>query len=196
MGLKRLFARKLLFVPIGLALISCSNEPPKPSTAGTSAPPASLATPTSEAAEVKACDFLSLADAQQIMGAPMKVSPGTRATRVCMYEEVAERPKSMGPGRVSLTVNKYGSDSEENNHWARLKEVRNIAPGEKNVSALSGLGDEAWWTGHIEKGKTDVAAVIVRHGSYDFELDNMVIGYFASPDAMKSVAKRITGQLK
>lgn len=30
----------------------------------------------------------------------------------------------------------------------------------------------------------------------DFALDTMVIGYFASPDAMKSVARRISGQLK
>lgn len=125
----------------------------------------------------------------------MKIAPGSRPKRVCMYEEVTAKPNSMGPGRVTLTVNKRNSQEAENHAWSNLKEVRHVQAGEKNVQALSGIGDEAWFTGNIEKGKVGVASILVRKGASDFALDNMVIEYRASPDTMKAIAKRVAAQL-
>src|SRR5260370_32757528 len=177
-----------------LFLESC-NQPSPPaggsiSNSSTAAAPASSSMP-----EFNACTLFSVADAQQIMGAPMKVAPGTRAAKVCMYEEVTARPNSLGPGRISLTVNKRGSSAEENSGWARIKDVRHLEPGQKNVTALSGVGDEAWWDGHIEKGKIGVAGILAPKVNSDFILASMVIEDVGSPDALKAIAKRVAGQL-
>ena len=63
--------------------------------------------------------------------------------------------------------------------------------GQENVALLSGLGDEAYFTGNTQKGKVGVASVIVRKGRYDAELDSMVLEYRAPLQKMKSVAERI-----
>jgi|SRR5215472_3198066 len=195
MGTKSSVSAKIAAAALCFLLWSCSSEQPKSSNAGGNASPSLPVNSQPQEAEVNACSFFSLADAQQIMGAPMKVSPGSRAAKVCMYEEVAARPNSMGPGHVSLTVNKRGSQAEEATGWARIREVRHLEAGQKNVSALNGIGDEAWWDGHVEKGKIGVAGIIARKGNSDFMLDSMVLEYVGSPDAMKSIAKRIAGQL-
>jgi hypothetical protein len=101
----------------------------------------------------------------------------------------------MGPAHLSLTLNQRKSVEEENKDWARLKEVRNLEPGFKNLRVLTGMGDEAYFTGNAEKGMAGIAAVIVRKGRSHFTLDSQVIEYRASPDAMKSVAKRIVDQM-
>lgn len=195
MGISSSVFAKIAAVTLCFLLWSCSSDQPKASNAEGNTSPALTINSQSPEAEVNACSFFSAADAQQIMGAPMKVSPGSRAAKVCMYEEVTARPNSMGPGRVSLTLNKRGSQSEETSGWARVREVRHLEAGQKNVSALNGIGDEAWWDGHVEKGKIGVAGIIARKGNSDFMLDSMVIEYVGSPDAMKSIAKRIAGQL-
>jgi hypothetical protein len=112
-----------------------------------------------------------------------------------MYEEVTARPNSVGTGTVALTLIQHKTAEEENGAWAQLKEVRHLQPGEKNVQVLNGIGDEAYFTGNTQKGKVGVAGVIVRKGNSQFMLDNMVLEYVASPDALKAVAKRIAGQL-
>jgi hypothetical protein len=112
-----------------------------------------------------------------------------------MYEEVTAKPGSIGPGTVALTIDKSSSKDAEDRSWAGMKEVRHLQAGEKNVKPLSGIGDEAWWTGNIQKGKAGVASVIVRKGDSHFAIDEMVLEYRGSPDAMKNVAKRIAGQL-
>lgn len=129
------------------------------------------------------------------MGAPMKKAEMQTRPIVCMYEEVTPRPNTIGPARFSLTLNKSKSKAEEDKDWANLKEVRHLQVGQKNTQALAGIGDEAWFTGNTEKGKVGVAAVIVRKGSSEFMLDSMVLEYRASPEAMKTLAKRIAGQL-
>jgi hypothetical protein len=153
--------------------------------------------PSSSAAEQdnsKVCALFSAADAQAIMGAPMKLKPD-RGQIVCMYEEVTARPNSIGKGTVALTLVQHKTSEEENRAWAQLKEVRHLQPGQKNTQVLSGIGDEAYFTGNTEKGKVGVAAVIVRKGTSHFMLDSMVLEYVASPDALKAVAKRIAGAL-
>lgn len=175
---------------IAILCVGCTGSTP---TAGRSSEPAPSPASTPE---VNACEFLSPADAEQVMGAPMKKSATQTQPVVCMYEEVTARPNSLGPARFSLTVNKRKSKDDEDKDWANLKEVRHLQAGQKNTQALSGIGDEAWFTGNTEKGKVGVAAVIVRKGSSNFMLDSMVLEYRASPEAMKSLAKRIAGQLQ
>jgi hypothetical protein len=177
-----------------LLLGACNGTQPAAGSAGAGGAP-QTAHAASAAPEFNACSLFTVNDAEQIMGAPMKIAPGSRAAKVCMYEEVTTRPNSMGPGRVSLTVNKRESTQQESQGWASLKEVRHLEAGQKNTSALSGIGEEAWWTGHVEKGKIGVAGIIARKGNSDFALDSMVIEYAGSPDAMKSIATRIAGQL-
>jgi hypothetical protein len=142
----------------------------------------------------RVCALFSAADAEKIMGAAMKPKPN-RGQTVCMYEEVNARPNSVGTGTVALTLIQHKTAEEENRAWAQLKEVRHLQPGQKNVQVLNGIGDEAYFTGNTEKGKVGVAGVIVRKGNSQFMLDNMVLEYVASPDALKAVAKRIAGQL-
>lgn len=145
---------------------------------------------------VDACQYLSAADAQSIEGAPMQRSSLPKNQNVCRYDEVTAKPGALGPAILSLTINQGKSADDENRHWANLKEVRHLQQGQKNVAVLSGLGDEAYFTGNTQKGKVGVASVIVRKGKYDAELDSMVLEYRASPQEMKSIAKRIASQLE
>jgi len=147
-----------------------------------------------QSAGANACAMLSAEDAQKIMGAPMQLKKLSNPS-VCMYEEVTARPNAMGKGTVSLAVNKRSSKAAEDAGWAQLKEVRHLKAGEKNVQALGGIGDEAYFTGNTVKGKVGVSGVIGRKGNSDLMLDVMVMEYVASPEALKSVAKRIADGL-
>ena len=77
-----------------------------------------------------------------------------------------------------------------------MKVVRRLKSGEKNITQLSGIGDEAWLDGHIEKGKVGVGGVLARKGSADLMLESATLGYRASAEQLKSVAKRIADELK
>jgi len=143
--------------------------------------------------QLNACVLLSTADAQSILGAPMKQAK-TQNPKVCMYEEASPK-EGASVGRVSLTVNERASADAETRGWASLKEVRHLKAGEKNVQTLTGIGNEAYFTGNVEKGKIGVAAVVARKGRSDLMLDVMVLEYRASPDALKALAKRIADQL-
>jgi hypothetical protein len=138
--------------------------------------------------------MFSAADAQAIMGAPMTLSPGHGAI-VCMYVETSPKPGE-DTARVSLTLSVYKSTEEEARAWHNTKVIRSLRPGEKNISQLSGIGDEAWFDGHIEKGKLGVGGVLARKGKSDFKLESAVLAYRASPDVLKSTAKKIADQLQ
>ena len=187
-------------IPVSLAVLAflvftgCSNSQPSGSGVASSPTNTGPAAAPVDQDNSKVCALFSAADAQKIMGAPMKPKPN-RGQTVCMYEEVTERPNSVGTGTVALTLIQHKTADEENRAWAQLKEVRHLQPGQKNVQVLNGIGDEAYFTGNTEKGKVGVAGVIVRKGNSHFMLDNMVLEYVASPDALKAVAKRIAGQL-
>ena len=142
---------------------------------------------------VNACSFFSAADAQSILGAPMTYSK-TQNPAVCMYVETSPKDGA-SVGRVSLTVNERASEDAEAKGWASIKEVRHLQAGQKNVAVAPGIGDEAFFTGNVEKGRIGVAAVVARKGRSDFMLDVMVLEYRASPDALKAVAKRVADQL-
>jgi hypothetical protein len=178
-------------------LISCSSPSTSNNAPGSSpaASQSSAATqPESPAAVIDPCSKFSAADAQAIMGVPMKLSPGHGAI-VCMYNEAA--PKAgMDTARVSLTLSVHKSPEEENRAWNNTKVIRRLKPGEKNIAQLSGIGDEAWFDGHIEKGKVDVGGVLARKGSSDFMLESATLGYRASAEQIKAIAKRIADELK
>lgn len=189
----------------GLALVcsllsSCSGGKTKNETGGVTLPPAGSAPSPSEtpaqASQVNVCKFFSEADAQSIMGVPMKRSDKTNPQRNCMYEEATARPNSIGPGTIALTLDQHQTTGDEEKAWTEVKEVRHLQAGQKNVQALTGIGDEAYFTGNSQKGKVGVAGIIVRQGKSDFMLDSMVLEYMASPTAMKSVAKKVADQLK
>ena len=187
-------AAPLAFLTL-LFFTGCSRTS-QPASGGVTSPPANTTAVASPADQdnSKVCALFSAADAEKIMGAPMKPKPN-RGQTVCMYEEVTARPNSIGTGTVALTLVQHKTADEESRARAQLKEVRHLQPGQKNVQVLSGIGDEAYLTGNTEKGKVGVAGVIVRKGNSHFMLDNMVLEYVASPDALKTVARRIAGQL-
>ena len=186
----------VLFLILFLIGCSNSNQPATPSSSNgaTLPPPSPAPANSSEQDNSKVCALFSAADAEKIMGAPMKPKPGHGAT-VCMYEEVTARPNSIGPGTVALTLNQHKTAEEENRARAQMKDVRHLQAGEKNVQVLNGIGDEAFFTGNTQKGRVGVSGVIVRKGNSHFAVDTMVLEYVASPEAMKSIAKRIADPL-
>lgn len=123
----------------------------------------------------------------------MKLSRGQGAI-VCMYEEASpEAPATSA--KVSLLVNVRKSVEEADRTWNNTKVVRRLKPGEKNIMQLSGIGDEAWFDGHIEKGKVDTGGVLARKGKSTFALESATLSYRASAEELKRVAKRIADAL-
>jgi hypothetical protein len=177
-----------------LLLTGCSSNSQPSAGRTTTSPAEAPAAAPADQDNSRVCALFSAADAEKIMGAPMKLKPN-RGQTVCMYEEVTARPNSVGTGTVALTLIQHKTAEEENRAWAQLKEVRHLQAGQKNVQILNGVGDEAFFTGNTEKGKVGVAGVIVRKGNSHFMLDNMVLEYVASPDALKAQAKQIAGRL-
>jgi hypothetical protein len=177
-------------------LLNSCNGPSSGSGAAAPAPPAApnaAQQPQAPAPQVDPCGKFSAADAQSIMGVPMKIVPGHGAN-VCMYDEAS--PKSaVETARISLMLNVRSSAEEESRAWNNIKVIRRLSPGEKNIAQLSGIGDEAWFDGNMQKGKVGVGGVIVRKGKSDFMLDSATLSYRASAEQMKSVAKRIAGEL-
>src|SRR5437899_12782893 len=96
-------------------LFSCSSSSANRNAASPATPTPSASSdtqPQSPAAQIDPCSMFSAADAQAIMGAPMKLLPGHGAI-VCMYELAS--PKSGSEfARVSLTLNVNKSPEEEN----------------------------------------------------------------------------------
>ena len=191
---------KISLLLVVIALGGCSSKPAENSASGVTVGPNSAATPTADAStednSFNACSLLSAADAEQIMGAPMHLSAIKTQPTTCRYDEVTPEPGALGPAILSLTAVQSKSVEDENRAWASIKETRHLQAGEKNVQPISGIGEEAYFTGNTQKGKVGVAAVVARKGKSHFALDSQVLEYRASPDAMKSIAKRIADGLK
>jgi hypothetical protein len=134
------------------------------------------------------CALFSADDAAKIMGGPMKLKPNMGAT-VCIYE------LTEGYGTAALTVIKSTDKAAEDLKWASIKETRHLQAGQKNTKPLAGVGDEAWFTGNVEKGKAGVSAIIARKGNAHFALDVMTLDYRASPEQMTAIARRIASTL-
>jgi len=142
------------------------------------------AAPNQAAPNAAVCALFSVADAQRIMGGPMKPKPNMGAT-VCMYE------LTEGYGTVALTVVKSNDKAAADRAWASIKETRHLQSGQKNTKPVAGIGGEAWFTGNVEKGKIGVAAIVARKGNAHFAIDVMTLDYRASPEALTDVAKTV-----
>ncbi|HEV3139993.1 MAG TPA: hypothetical protein VGY57_05735 [Vicinamibacterales bacterium] len=134
------------------------------------------------------CALFTTADAQRIMAGPMKPVQN-RGAIVCMYE------LTEGSGTVALTVVKSKEKAAEDRAWASIKEVRHLQTGQKNTRPLAGVGDEAWFTGNVEKGKVGVSAIVARKGNAHFAIDVMTLDYRASPEALTEVAKKVASAI-
>ena len=66
----------------------------------------------------------------------------------------------------------------------------------KNITKLSGIGDEAWFDGNAEKGKVAIGGILAHKGKADFALQSAVLQYRSSLDKMKEIARRIAGKLQ
>jgi hypothetical protein len=192
------------FTALALFLLSilsvlCGSSSSKTASSAATPTPASAASgssdvqPQSPKAEIDPCSLFSPADAQEITGVPMKLSPGHGAI-VCMYEETSPKP-GLDTARISLMVNVEKSVEREAKEWQNTKEIRRLKPGEKNITKLSGIGDEAWFDGNAEKGKVGIGGILARKGKADFALQSAVLQYRSSLDKMKEIARRIAGQL-
>jgi hypothetical protein len=190
------------FLAFILSLLSASCGTSSSKTEGaTSATPTPASTssgsgdvqPQSPKADIDPCSLFSPADAQTITGVPMKLAPGHGAI-VCMYEETSPKP-DMDTARISLMVNVARSMEEEDREWKNTKDIRRLKPGEKNITKLSGIGDEAWFDGNAEKGKVSIGGILARKGKADFALQSAVLQYRSSLEKMKEMARRIAGQL-
>jgi hypothetical protein len=184
-----------------LLAISCSspssntaNSNPATPTPASASSGSSDTQPQSPKAQIDPCSIFSPEDAQAITGAPMKLAPGHGAI-VCMYEEASPKP-GFDTARVSLMLNVENSVEKEAKEWQNTKEVRHLKPGEKNVTQLSGIGDEAWLDGNVEKGKVGLGGILVRKGKADFALQSAVLQYRSSLEKMKEIARRIAGKLE
>jgi hypothetical protein len=183
-----------------LLLVSCSGSPSNSGAASpTPATPASSTgsrdtQPQSPRAEIDPCSLFSPEDAQAITGVPMKVSPGHGAI-VCMYEETTPQP-GLDTARVSLMLTVERSVDQETKEWKNTKELRRLKTGEKNITQLSGIGEEAWFDGHAEKGKVGLGGILVRKGKADFALQSAVMQPRASLEKMKEISRRIADKLQ
>jgi hypothetical protein len=183
----------LFSVSCGSSSSNTAGQNPASPTPAAASSGASSVQPQSPKAQIDPCSLFSPADAQVITGAPMKLSPG-HGDIVCMYEETSPKP-DMDTVRISLMVNVAGSMEEEDREWKNTRDIRRLKPGEKNVTKLSGIGDEAWFEGNAEKGKVAVGGILARKGKADFALQSAVLQYRSSLEKMKEIAKRIADRL-
>ena len=183
----------LISVSCGSSSSNTASQSPANPTPAAASSGASSVQPQSPKAEIDPCSLFSPADAQEITGVPMKLSPG-HGDIVCMYEETSPKP-DMDTARISLMVNVARSMDEEDKEWKNTKDIRRLKPGEKNVTKLSGIGNEAWFDGNVEKGKVGVGGILARKGKADFALQSAVLQYRSSLEKMKEIAARIAGKL-
>lgn len=182
----------LFLVSCGSSSSNTASQSPASATPTAASSGSSSVQPQSPKAQIDPCSLFSPADAQEITGVPMKLSPGHRD--VCMYEEASPKP-NMDTVRVSLMLNVAGSMEEEDKAWKDTKDIRRLKPGEKSVAKLSGIGDEAWFYGNAENGKVAVGGIMARKGKADFALQSSVMQYRSSLEKIKEIARRIAARL-
>jgi hypothetical protein len=93
-------------------------------------------------------------------------------------------------------LNVETSIEKEAKEWKNTKELRRLQPGEKNITQLSGIGEEAWFDGHAENGKVGLGGILVRKGKADFALQSAVMQPRASLEKMKEISRRIADKLQ
>ena len=166
--------------------------PAAPGGGVTLGPPPSNVAAQPQVVTANPCTLFTAADAQILMGAPMKLSRARRAADVCMYEEVTARPNSMGPGVISLTVDQMRPDQRQ--MLVPVSDSKRTASS-RNMVEIPGVGDGAWFKGQVADRKISVGSLIVHKGNWTFTLESSVMEYRVSLDAMKATAQKIASQL-
>jgi hypothetical protein len=186
--------RYSICIPAGMAAVALmlccgcgeSGAPSKPI-------PAKAAQPAANSGQqplgFDACTLFSADEAAQILRTPVR--PVTNIGG-CSYE-AANTTLEGWRRQVVLNVRKYKSPAEESSAWEEFKTLKHIHPGRQNLTPLEGIGTEAYYE-TIPSGKLLEASVIVHSINSDFQL-KAVTDQKESPDAMKSVAQKIAGQL-
>jgi hypothetical protein len=183
-----------------LLQVSCSSTSNSGAAGPATPTPAAVASsgsdtqPQSPKAQIDPCSLFSPEDAQTITGVPMKLAPGHGAI-VCMYEETSPKP-GLDTARLSLMLTEARSVEEEAKEWKNTKELRRLKAGEKNITQLSGIGEEAWFDGYAEKGKVGLGGILVRKGKADFALQSAVMQPRSSLEKMKEISRRIANKLQ
>ena len=139
---------------------------------------------------VNACSLLSAEDATHILGARVRFRPA--APSGCAYEQKPPGSEQW-ESSVSLSVRQYQSAAEESSAWDDLKLIRHLERGRKNLVVLNGLGKEAYLETVPDRNAVDVTVIVHKEKS-DFQLKE-VTDHTPSPEALKTVAGNIAGQL-
>lgn len=185
--------RSILTIGLAFTLAACSSSASnKDAPASASEQKASTAQASSdpEPVAIDACALLSAEDAKRVLGVAVRSRPA--APSGCAYEEKpagSERWESS----ISLSVRQYRTAAEENSAWDDLKLIRHLAPGRKNLTALNGIGKEAYLENVPDRNAVDVS-VIVHNEKSDFQLKE-VTDHTPSAEELKAIAQRIAGKL-
>ena len=183
----RSFPAALAAVVIVLWCGCGKSSAPSQSKAAESAQTAAAAGP--QPLEFDACTLFNADQAGQILGTPAR--PVTNIGG-CSYE-AANATLEGWRRQVVLNVRKYKSPADANSAWEDFKALKHIHPGRQNLTALEGIGTEAYFE-TIPSGKLLEASVIVHSTNSDFQLKE-VTDQQVPPDAIKNIAQKIAAQL-
>jgi len=136
-----------------------------------------------------ACTVFSAADAAQVLGLPLRPITHVGA---CSYE-AAKATSADWRANVALNVSKYNSAAEESSTWGDLKILRHLEPGRKNLTALSGIGSEAYM--QILPNRNVFAAELWVHKSTLHLRLVSLTEQSPSPDLLKAAAQKIATKL-
>jgi hypothetical protein len=186
----RLAKTLAVFVLLALIPIACGKKSEPQVSRDVQKPSAVQPVSDPQPVAVNACSLLSVEDATRVLGT--RVRPRPTLPSGCAYEEKPAGSEQW-ESSVSLSVRQYQSAADESSAWDDLKLIRHLEPGRKNLVVLNGLGKEAYLETVPDRNAVDVT-VIVHKDKSDFQLKE-VTDHAPSPDALKTVADKIAGQL-
>lgn len=137
------------------------------------------------------CTIFTAADAAQILGVPVRVSPIGNVG--CAYEAAKETSPNGWHRNTAVNIFKYKSASDEASAWDDQKILKSLRPGRKNLTVLSGVGSEAYMQ-IVPSGGAFQAEVWVHKSLSHFRLVE-VSEQVPSPDALKAAMQKIAAKL-
>ena len=180
----------LVLVLFAFLAIACSKKSEPQASNAAQKPEATQPVKDPQPVAVNACSLLTAEDATRILGARVRSRPTLPSG--CAYEEKPPGSEQW-ESSVSLSVRQYQSAAEESFAWDDLKLIRHFEPGRKNLTALDGLGKEAYLENVPDRNAVDVTVIVHKEKS-DFQLKE-VTNHTPAPEALKTVAAKIAGQL-
>lgn len=162
----RIVATAVLGLVGSLLLAGCSSTPSDPTTPAPGTAPSSRSTsaasPSGGSSAVSACRLVSVSDVTTAMGEPMTQLGDDGAD--CIYAATADQSNQ-------LLVHEFLDQTNMNNLIQQL---------ESSSEHVDGLGDDAFWNGHID-------TMFVRTGARGFTITSTSLGAKTptDPDAAK-----------